>query len=53
MGRPMMPMPTVYQQGSRASALFSETPPERQTLHVELFYITERAPETDFDSALP
>ena len=53
MGRPLMPTPTVYQQDSGASALFSETPPERQTTHVELLYITDRAPETDSDSALP
>jgi len=53
MGRPLMPTPTVYQQDPGASALFSETPPERQTTHVELLYITDRAPETDSDTALP
>jgi esterase/lipase superfamily enzyme len=53
MGRPLMPTPIVYQQEPGASALFSETPPERQTTAVELLYITDRGPETDPESELP
>ena len=53
MGRPLMPTPTVYQQDPGANALFSQTPPERQTTDVELLYMTDRGPETDAESGLP
>jgi esterase/lipase superfamily enzyme len=53
MGRPLMPTPAVYQQDPGASAIFSETPPERQTTAVELLYLTDRGLETDAESELP
>lgn len=51
-GRPLMPTPSVYQQDPGASALFAETPSDRQTTDVELLYITDRGSVTDSESTL-
>ena len=50
--RPLMPTPAVYLTEG-ADAVFDEVPPKRQWTRLELFYITDRAAETDPESGLP
>jgi esterase/lipase superfamily enzyme len=48
-----MPTPSLYQSESGQSRLFESTVPDRRSTDVELFYVTDRAPETDLESGLP
>jgi esterase/lipase superfamily enzyme len=50
--RELMPTPALVDQRA-AHAMFSETPPERRTTDVDLLFITDRAPDTSPDAALP
>jgi esterase/lipase superfamily enzyme len=50
--RPLMPTPTLYQEAP-AHRLFEAVPPDRQRPWVKLFYITDRAKETDPKTGLP
>lgn len=43
--RPLMPTPNIY--ADEKATLFKELPEEYANTHVELFYVTDRAPETD------
>jgi len=47
-----MPTPLLYQD-LKPEIFFREVPPERRQPHVDLLYITDRAPETSADADLP
>jgi esterase/lipase superfamily enzyme len=50
--RELMPTPTVFHLPA-ALAIFDDVPVERRTDHVDLLYITDRAPDKSPDAELP
>jgi esterase/lipase superfamily enzyme len=50
--RPLMPTPALYYQPP-GKAVFNEVPPERRHPRIELFFVTDRAPDDDPEEGLP
>jgi len=50
--RPLMPTPSLYYEPP-VKAVFEDLPPARRHPRIELFFVTDRAPEDDPETGLP
>ena len=50
--RPLMPTPALYHQPP-VEAVFEDVPPLRRRPRIDLFFVTDRAPEDDPEAGLP